>query len=145
MNLDSSGETPRTPKRGSVAAVAVTFALLALLVWGLHPRRPKIRPALLLPPSNPCSAARTDFVPSNLTSIPGLSLEKLPPAVRNQVLLRLNLEPCPCGCKLSLAACLASNPSCTVARRAAEAIVKDAETSARAATAPPGAKPGRKP
>jgi len=111
----------------------VTLALLALLVWGLNPRRPKLAPAPLDPPSKTCPTSRTDFVPSNLTSVSGVSLDGLPASVRNQVLLRLNLEPCSCGCRQSLAACCASNPTCAVAPAAADAVVKDASASSPAA------------
>ena len=133
-NPHGSGQTPQAPKRGPLTAVAVTLALLVLLVWGLTPRHPKLHPAPLLPPSNTCPTTRADFVPGNLTSVPGISLDGLPPAVRNQVLLRLNLEPCSCGCRQSLAACLANNPLCAVAGRAAEAIVKDAAAASSPST-----------
>jgi len=122
--------SPAAPQRaanpGSALAVAVTLALLAVLVWGLNPRQPKLRPAPLEPPSRTCPTTRTEFIPSNFTSGPGLNLDGLTPAARNQALLRLNLEPCTCGCRQSLAACLANNPSCAVAPHAAAAILKDA-------------------
>jgi hypothetical protein len=119
-------ESSQAPKRRSGAVVAITLALLALVVWALNPHQPNLHPAPLVPPSSTCSSTRTDFVPSDLTSVPGISLDGLPPALKNQVLLRLNLEPCSCGCKLSLAECLATNPTCAVAHRAAEAILHDA-------------------
>jgi hypothetical protein len=37
-------------------------------------------------------------------------LDKLPPTVKNRVLLRLNVEPCNCGCARSIAACPALAP-----------------------------------
>ncbi|HEV2426027.1 MAG TPA: hypothetical protein VGZ29_14450 [Terriglobia bacterium] len=111
-------------KKGSALAAIVTLALLALLVWGLIPRRSKFKPAPLEPPRSLCAPGTSDFVPSNLTRIPGMSLDKLPPAVRNRILLRLNMEPCSCGCKLSLAACRAGSPSCPASPQAADAIVK---------------------
>lgn len=134
----SSQPSPNASRRASVLAAAVTLILLALLVWGLIPRKPKLKPAPLEAPRSMCAPGTSDFVPSNLTRIPGMSLDKLPQAARNRILLRLNMEPCSCGCKQSLAACLANNPSCPISRQAADAIVKQetAETSSPKAPAP---------
>jgi hypothetical protein len=111
-------------KKASALAAIVTLALLAILVWGLIPRQPKLKPAPLEPPRSLCAPSTSDFVPSNLTKIPTMNLDKLPQAAKNRVLLRLNMEPCSCGCKQSLAACRAGNPSCPVAPQAADAIVR---------------------
>jgi len=127
----SSQPSPNRSKNPSALAAIVTLALLALLVWALIPREPKLKPAPLEPPRSTCAPGTSDFVPSDLTKIPGMSLDGLPKAARNRILLRLNMEPCSCGCKLSLAACRAGNPSCPVSPQAADAIVKQetAETS----------------
>jgi len=125
-------------KKGSAAAAAVALALLALLVWGLNPRQPKLTPAPLKPPHSPCASWAADFVPSNLTSVPGIPLNSLPQAARNRVLLRLNMEPCSCGCKQSLAVCRSGNLSCPISPQASDAIVKQetAETGSVKAVAP---------
>ena len=57
-----------------------------------------------------------DFVPSDATEIPGVDLSSLSAAQRNHVLFRLNMEPCPCGCNTSIAACRISHPACPLAR-----------------------------
>lgn len=138
QDAGSSQPSPNTPKKNSALAAVVTLTVLALLVWGLVPRQPKLKPAPLEPPRSLCTPATSDFVPSNLTRIPALSLDKLPQAVRNRILLRLNVEPCSCGCKQSLGACRAGNPSCPVSPQAADAIVKQetAETPPTKAPAP---------
>jgi hypothetical protein len=130
-------EGSRRANRGSVPAVAVTLGLLALLVWGLNPRAPKFKPAPLEPPRSPCTPTAADFVPSSLTGIPDMALDHLPEAARNRVLLRLNMEPCSCGCKRSLAACRAVNPSCPVSPQAADATVKE-ETAETPSAKPAG-------
>lgn len=130
----AGGPPESRPKKGSAAAVAVTLALLALLVWYLNPRQPKFKPAPLEPPSSACAPNGADFVPGNLTEIPQMSLDDLPAAVKNHILLRLNMEPCSCGCRQSLAACRTSNPVCPVSPQAADAIVREE-------TAPPAAAP----
>jgi len=117
-------------KKGSGLIVVITLALLALLVWALNPRQPKFKPAPLDPPSSGCAPSQADFVPSNLTEVPGVALAGLPDAVKNHILLRLNMEPCSCGCAQSLAACRAGNPSCPVSPQACDAVVKDEQAPA---------------
>jgi len=124
-----SPSPPVAKRKGSGLAALVTLALLALLVWALNPRQPKFRPAPLDPPPGAC-APSPDFVPSNLTEVPGLALDGLPTGVKNHILLRLNMEPCSCGCAQSLAACRAGNPSCPVSPQACDAVVKDEQAPA---------------
>jgi hypothetical protein len=132
-STEAGGAAPEPPKQGSALAALVTVALLALLVWGLNPRRPKLKPAPLEPPHSPCALTAPRFVPGNLTQIPTMALDGLPQAARNRVLLRLNMEPCSCGCKQSLAVCRAGNPSCPVSPQAAGAILnQEAEEGATA-------------
>lgn len=133
---DSAPPARDGSKPASALAAVVTLALLALLVWGLMPRRPKLKPAPLEPPHSLCTPGTSDFVPSNLTRIPGVSLDSLPQALRDRILLRLNMEPCSCGCKLSLAACRAGNPSCPVSPQAADAVAKQETTETSPAKAP---------
>lgn len=127
----SSHPPQNASKKNSALAAVVTLALLALLVWGLMPRRPNLKPAPLEAPRSLCAPGTSDFIPTNLTGIPDMPLNRLPKAAKNRILLRLNMEPCSCGCKLSLASCRAGNPSCPVSPQAADAIVKQetAETS----------------
>jgi hypothetical protein len=121
-------QTPDVPpKRGSVLSVVLTLGLLALLVWGMSPRRIRLKPAPLDPVTASCAPSKGDFVPSNLTELPGAPLADLPDAVKNRVLLRLNMEPCTCGCALSLASCRAGNPQCQVSPHAIDTAAKEAQ------------------
>jgi hypothetical protein len=123
----SQGRPPQhgRPGRRPALTAAAALALLAVLVWGLNPRQPELRPAPLKPPQSACAPTASDFTPSNLTDIPDKTVADLPDAVSNRVLLRLNMEPCSCGCKQSLAMCRAANPRCPVSPQALEAIVKE--------------------
>ena len=128
------------PKSGSALTVAVSLGLLALLVWALNPHQPRFHPAPPDPASDTCRHSKAGFIPTNLTEIPGLPLTGLPAATKNRLLLRLNMEPCTCGCQQSLAACRARNPSCRVSAGDAEALVKDEQASAAAKTKAPAYK-----
>jgi hypothetical protein len=101
-----------------------------LVVWGLTPRRVRFKPAPLDPVVSSCILSKGEFVPSNLTEVPGVPLAAQPEAVRNRILLRLNMEPCSCGCAQSLASCQAGNPQCQVSPRAIEGILKEGRASA---------------
>jgi len=67
----------------------------------------------------------SEFVPTNITEVPALPLDSLPKGQKNRVLFRLNMEPCPCGCKESIASCLALHPECKSAKEAAQKILAD--------------------
>ncbi len=114
------------PSRGSVALVVVTVTLLGALVWGLSPSKLHFVPAPLRPVSSVCSKGPEEFTPTNLTEIPDLPLEGLGREQKNQALLRLNMEPCPCGCGESLAACRYNNPACETSKELAKKVVDDA-------------------
>lgn len=68
------------------------------------------------------------------TSIPGIELDKLTPAVRAAVLQKLNAESCTCGCGLTLAACRINDPTCQISLPIAQKLVAEAH-------AGPGARP----
>ena len=48
------------------------------------------------------------------TKIPGVDLDRLPPASRAAVLTKLNADHCTCGCTLTLAACRINDPTCSI-------------------------------
>ncbi len=125
----SSAGTPAGPKRGSVLPVVVTMLLLAALVWGLRPARPNLRPAPLRELPADCPKPGVEFMPTNYTDVPGLGLEALSSVQRNHVLWRLNMEPCPCDCKWSIAACLLDHPRCPVSKDVAKKIIADEQAS----------------
>ncbi|MBI1984217.1 MAG: hypothetical protein HYS61_08470 [Acidobacteria bacterium] len=113
------------PTRGSVALVAVTLALLAALAWALKPDRPDFKPAPLEPPPEDCPKVQREFLPSNVTEILEPSLGGLTPARKNRALYRLNMEPCTCGCSLSIAACRVHNLDCKISKELAEKIIAE--------------------
>ena len=109
----------------SVGLVALTIALLGALVVALNPSQPHLSPAPLRTISPGCAKGPWDFTPTNLTEIPGLSLEAVDREATNRALLRLNMDPCSCGCSQSLAACRASTPSCGTSRVEAKRVASE--------------------
>ena len=60
------------------------------------------------------------------TDIPGVDLSRLSPEKRVEILLRLNAEPCTCGCGLTVAKCRVDDPSCDVSLPLARTIAGEA-------------------
>jgi len=114
---------PPRPSGTSLTMAVLVIAVLAALVWALRPEQARFSPAPLhlLPPG--CPKVVAEFVPTNLTEVPGVSLASLTPAQKYRVLFQLNMKPCPCGCNVSIAACLLNHPQCKVAKAAAESII----------------------
>ena len=110
-----------------MVSVAVTLTLLALLVWYLNPRQPDYKPAPLDPPSAECRKPPRDFVPSNITEISDPALDGLPEKEKNRALYRLNMEPCSCGCQLSVARCRATNSVCETSKQLLTKIAGEAK------------------
>ncbi len=121
----AAGGPASGPSRDSIALVVVTLALLVALAWALHPDRPGLKPAPLEPPRADCPKVNREFIPSNITEIFDPSLEGLTPKQRNRALYRMNMEPCSCGCSLSIAACRVNNPACETSKKLAEKIIKE--------------------
>jgi hypothetical protein len=105
--------------------LAVGLVLLAGLVWAMAPGRAKFAPAPLHPAPAGCPMTTPDFVPTDATEIPGVDLSSLPGAQKNHVLFRLNMEPCPCGCNTSIAACRISHPHCPLCKDLVEKVVAE--------------------
>jgi hypothetical protein len=105
--------------------VVVTLGLLAALVWALRPPRVHFTPAPLGPPPADCPKLAHEFVPTNITGLPGPLLVGLTPEQKMRALYRLNMEPCPCGCNSSVAYCLITSPNCEASRKLAEKIVAE--------------------
>lgn len=127
MSLGKSGPSDRSPSNGapgpskiSLAVLAIALGLLVALVASLYPPHPKLKPAPLeaYPPG--CLKLRHNFTPTNITEIPDLSGNKLSAPAQNRVLLRVNMEPCTCGCNHSIADCRLTNPSCETSRKLIE-------------------------
>jgi hypothetical protein len=116
---------PPDSSRGAVVYPLVTLAVLAAFVWALRPDRPNVQPASLRPPDAACPLLGGQFTPTNFTELPGLELASLSPERRNHALLRLNFEPCPCGCNTSIAYCLASHAHCGKCKELAQQILAE--------------------
>jgi hypothetical protein len=113
------------PSRGAVAMVVVALGLLAALVWALQPPRVHYTPAPLEAPPADCPKVAREFVPTNITALPGPLLDGLTSEQKMRALYRLNMEPCPCGCNASVAYCLITYPKCSTSRKLAEKIVAE--------------------
>ena len=122
---------PRDPPRGAAVYLIVTLVVLAALVWALKPDRPNVRPAPLRPPETACPQRVGQFPPTNITDLHGLDLASLSKERRNHVLLRLNMEPCTCGCNQSIAFCLISHARCEACRQRGKEIIAEELGTAR--------------
>lgn len=120
----SPAAPPRKP-RSPAGIAALSLALLAAMVWAMAPTRARFHPAPLRPVPPGCPRALPDFVPTDATEIPGVDLGSLSKAQRNHVLYRLNMEPCPCGCNTSIAACLMNHPSCPLCKTLVQKIIAE--------------------
>jgi hypothetical protein len=135
-NLEPGSPRPPESSRGAVIYLLVTLAVLAAFVWALRPEQPNVKPAPLRPQDTACPPLEGPFTPTNLTEVPGLEeLASLSKERRNRVLLRLNMEPCPCGCNTSLANCLASHARCAKCKEMAQKIIAE-EQAAQPPTRP---------
>jgi hypothetical protein len=123
------GATPPiapAPKRtSSLGVVVVALTLLAALVWWMSPGRQRFAPAPLRSAPLGCPTATPNFIPSDATEIPGVDWSKFTTAQRNHLLYRLNMEPCPCGCNSSVAACRLGHPSCPVCKGLVEKMIAE--------------------
>jgi hypothetical protein len=124
-NLQPGPSHTPDSSRGAVIYLLVTLGALAALVWALRPDRPNVKPAPLRPQSAACPQLDGQFTPTNLTELPGLELASLANESRNRALLRLNMEPCPCGCNSSIAYCLVSHARCGKCRELARQIIAE--------------------
>jgi hypothetical protein len=128
---------PERKPRNSAGLVALSLVLLAGLVWAMAPARGRFQPAPLGPVPSGCPQTTPDFVPSDATEVAGVDLHLLSKVQRSHVLYRLNMEPCPCGCNTSIAACRNNHPRCPLCRDLVEKIMAE-ESGARSPE--PGAK-----
>ena len=92
--------------------VLVSLLLLAALVWALNPRQPNLQPAPLGAPLAACAPLPRRFTPSDITDLGEPPFPALTREQRFRALGQLNRQECPCGCKLSVAACRLSDPGC---------------------------------
>jgi thiol-disulfide isomerase/thioredoxin len=59
------------------------------------------------------------------TSIPGVSFAGLSPAQKKLALKTMNSQRCTCGCKMTIAECRITDPSCTTSQKLAQKIVDE--------------------
>jgi hypothetical protein len=116
---------PPDSSRGAMVYLLVALGALAAFVWALRPERPNLKPAPLRPPAAACPQLDGQFTPTNFTELPGLELASLSKERRNHVLLRLNMEPCPCGCNSSIAYCLVNHARCGRCKELAQQIIAE--------------------
>jgi len=127
-NTSSDEPQPTRPpvsSRGAVIYLFLTMAALAALVWAVRPNGPNVRPAPLRDEEAGCPRLEGEFTPTNFTELPTLELDSLNKEHRNHVLLRLNMEPCPCGCNTSIAYCLLRHPRCQKCKELAQEIIAE--------------------
>jgi hypothetical protein len=117
--------SPTVSSRGAVIYLFIAMAVLAALVWALRPDRPNVKPAPLRSEDAACPRLDVEFTPTNFTELPSLELDSLSKECRNHALLRLNLEPCPCGCNTSIAYCLVHHPRCKKCKELAKEIIAE--------------------
>ena len=120
----SEPDGPAQPRTG-VALLVLALGALAGLVWAISPARPNLKPAPLRPQPSGCPRLPVEFVPTNSTEVPGVPMDSLTKEQKEHALLRMNMEPCPCGCNLSIAGCLVEHPQCPVAKGLAQKIVAE--------------------
>jgi cytochrome c biogenesis protein CcmG/thiol:disulfide interchange protein DsbE len=65
------------------------------------------------------------------TTIPGLDLQPLTAAAREETRRRLNTETCTCGCGLTVAQCRINDPACEISLPVARKILDDVQRSVR--------------
>ncbi len=110
-----------------MALVVVMLGLLAALVRYLNPPQPNFTPAPLDRRSSECLKPPREFVPSNVTDLHDAALDALPQEEKIRALFRLNMEPCPCGCKFSVADCRSTNSRCEISAQAARRLIAEAK------------------
>jgi hypothetical protein len=108
-----------------VVLLVVTLTVLAGLVWAISPAHPHLKPAPLHPQPPGCPKLAAEFVPTNYTEAPGFPMESFSPKQRYHALLRMDMEPCTCGCTLSIACCLVEHPQCPTSKDLAQKIVAE--------------------
>ena len=116
---------PPDSSRGALIYLLGMLVALAAMVWTLRPERPNVQPAPLRPQDSTCQQVGGQFTPTNITDVPGLELASLSNERRNRVLLRLNMELCPCGCNVSIASCLVNHVHCEKCKQRAQEIVAE--------------------
>lgn len=80
----------------------------------------------LVDPAQPVGLANA----AQAKDIPGIDLSGLTTEKRVETLLRLNAEPCTCGCDLTVAKCRIDDPTCGVSLPLARKIADDIATAA---------------
>jgi hypothetical protein len=92
---------------------AAALAALAVFAFWLNFPQPHFVPAPLDPVGPDCPKTSRVFIPTNATEIPDLPSSGVSPKEKDQMIFRANMEACPCGCQLSLAACRINYSACT--------------------------------
>lgn len=107
------------------ALTVASVAVLAILVWAMAPERANFTPAPVSPLPEECPQLPREFLPSNVTELMDPPLKGMDEPWKVRAFRRLNFEPCPCGCNLSVAACRVQSPQCPRSKEAAEKIIRE--------------------
>ncbi len=122
-NPSGRSRTSRSP----LIQAAVTIALLGAVVWAIRPSHLDLKPAPLRPALRgpDCPRLLRNFTPTNITDIPEPLFVALSEKQKDQARFRLNMEPCSCGCNLSIVACRADHSRCKSSERLLQTVVTE--------------------
>lgn len=120
LQSDSRGSS-----RLTVILLVIVLALLGGLVASFYPSRSRFKPAPLVAHPPGCLKSARAFVPTNVTELPDPSVNALSAQTKSRVLFRANMEPCTCGCSLSVVACRITNPACETSRELLQKRILD--------------------
>ncbi len=114
------------------------MGLLAALVWAIKPSKSGLKPAPLraVTAGPDCAKLAREFVPSNITDLPGASLAGLTDEQKDRARFHLNMEPCSCGCNLSIIACRNDNPRCATSDRLSQKVIVEERGQAESSEKP---------
>lgn len=128
MTAEPATPAPSSPEFPRLLLALVTIGLLGALAWYLNPPQPDLTPAGLDPqvelPTSPPKAPE-EILPTSFTQLPDVDLSPLTVSQKREVLLRLNTEPCPCGCGNTLASCRVTDSACETSRELVPRVVAE--------------------
>ena len=123
----------RIPEPAKAVRAGILLASLVLVAWLLNPSNPVFEPAPLNLDAEaaptPGAESPSEMLPTNFTELPEVDLGKLEANQKRGILLRLNTEPCPCGCGNNLAGCRVTHSICRISAELANRYVERAAAS----------------
>ncbi len=123
----------RIPEPAKAVRAGILLASLVLVAWLLNPSDLLFEPAPLNLDAEaapaPGAESPWEILPTNFTDLPEVDLGKLEANQKRGILLRLNTEPCPCGCGNNLAGCRVTHSICRISAELANRYVERAAAS----------------